>query len=104
VVEAVGPARADGAGQGPVPAVGDRVYTSGSLTGTYAEAASAGRPRASAAAATTFAAGAALGVPYATAYRALFQRGQARTGELVLIHGPAAASAWRRSSLRWRRA
>jgi len=75
-------------GQGPVPAVGDRVYTSGSLTGTYAETAlcPVGHVH-PLPAATTFAAGAALGVPYATAYRALFQRGQARTGELVLVHG-----------------
>ena len=35
----------------------------------------------------SFSAGAALGVPYATAYRALFQRGGARTGERVLVHG-----------------
>ena len=34
-----------------------------------------------------FAQGAALGVPYATAYRALFQRGGARAGETVLVHG-----------------
>src|SRR6185437_4717303 len=31
--------------------------------------------------------GAAMGVPYATAYRALFLRGQIRAGETVLIHG-----------------
>jgi NADPH2:quinone reductase len=31
--------------------------------------------------------GAALGVPYATAYRALFQHGRARPGETVLVHG-----------------
>ncbi|HWN84166.1 MAG TPA: NADPH:quinone reductase, partial [Vicinamibacterales bacterium] len=35
----------------------------------------------------SFAQGAALGVPYATAYRALFQRTAARPGETVLIHG-----------------
>jgi NADPH2:quinone reductase len=88
VDEAVGPTRADGANQGPVLAVGDRVYTSGSLTGTYAEAALCPVDHVHPLpAATTFAAGAALGVPYATAYRALFQRGQARTGELVLVHG-----------------
>jgi NADPH2:quinone reductase len=86
VVEAVGPVPAGAAAPGP--AVGDRVYTSGSLTGTYAEAALCPvdhvHPLPDA---TTFAAGAALGVPYATAYRALFQRGQARAGELVLVHG-----------------
>ncbi len=31
--------------------------------------------------------GAAMGVPYATAYRALFHRAGARPGDLVLIHG-----------------
>lgn len=31
--------------------------------------------------------GAAIGVPGATAYRALFQRGRLRPGEIVLVHG-----------------
>lgn len=35
----------------------------------------------------TFEQGAALGVPYATAYYALFNRGGAQPGEWVLIHG-----------------
>lgn len=35
----------------------------------------------------SFGQGAALGVPYATAYRALFHRAQARPGETVLVHG-----------------
>jgi NADPH2:quinone reductase len=35
----------------------------------------------------TFAQGAAMGVPYGTAWRALFLRAQARPGETVLIHG-----------------
>ena len=35
----------------------------------------------------SFAQGAAMGVPYATAYRALFQRAGARPGETVLVHG-----------------
>jgi NADPH2:quinone reductase len=34
-----------------------------------------------------FGQGAALGVPYATAYRALFMRAAARPGETVLVHG-----------------
>ncbi|MCC7131499.1 MAG: NADPH:quinone reductase [Gemmatimonadales bacterium] len=34
-----------------------------------------------------FAEGAALGVPYATAYRALFHRAHAKAGEIVLVHG-----------------
>jgi NADPH:quinone reductase len=36
---------------------------------------------------TSFSQGAALGVPYCTAYRALFQRADARPGETVLVHG-----------------
>jgi NADPH2:quinone reductase len=35
----------------------------------------------------SFAQGAAIGVPYATAHRALFGRAQARAGETVMIHG-----------------
>ena len=67
---------------------GDRVYTSGSLTGTYAERAlclTAHVHRLPAP--TSFAQGAALGVPYATAYHALFHRAQAVPGETVLVHG-----------------
>lgn len=68
--------------------VGDRVYTAGSLTGTYAQAAlcEAGQvhplPEA-----VSFAAGAGVNVPYAAAYRALFQRAHALPGEWVLVHG-----------------
>jgi NADPH2:quinone reductase len=35
----------------------------------------------------SFGQGAALGVPYCTAYRALFQRTQAKPGETILVHG-----------------
>jgi NADPH:quinone reductase len=35
----------------------------------------------------TFQQGAALGVPYGTAWRALVNRGEARAGETVLVHG-----------------
>ncbi len=68
--------------------VGARVYTSGSVTGTYAnmticEAADAHPLPVK----TTFAEGAALGVPYGTAWRALFQRARAVPGETVLVHG-----------------
>jgi NADPH:quinone reductase len=72
----------------PRPSVGDRVYTLGSLTGTYAETALCTVDQVHPLpAAISFAAGAALGVPYASAYRALFQRGQAHAGDLVLVHG-----------------
>ena len=67
---------------------GDRVYTAGTISGSYAEFtlcnASQVHPLP---ANVSFAQGAAIGVPYATAYRALIQRGQARKGETVLIHG-----------------
>jgi NADPH:quinone reductase len=35
----------------------------------------------------SFEQGAAVGVPYGTAYRAIFQRAEARPGEWVLVHG-----------------
>jgi NADPH2:quinone reductase len=69
-------------------AVGDRVYTSGTLSGSYAEYALCERTQVyPLPTAVDFAQGAALGTPYATAYRALFQRGSARPGEKLLIHG-----------------
>lgn len=72
---------------------GDRVYIAGDNVsvagaGTYAEYALCSRaqlhrlpPRVS------FGQGAAVGVPYATAYRALFIRAHARPGDTVLVHG-----------------
>ena len=69
-------------------ASGDRVYLFRSLTGTYAERATCLESQAYALPArTSFAQGAALGVPYATAYRALFQLAHAIGGETVLVHG-----------------
>jgi NADPH2:quinone reductase len=60
----------------------------GSVTGTYAEQAlcleAQIHPLPPAA---TFAQGAALGVPYATAYRALFQIARSQPGESVLVRG-----------------
>jgi NADPH:quinone reductase len=69
-------------------AAGTRVYVSGSLSGTYAEYALC-RPEEvhPLPADISFARGAALGTPYATAFRALFQTGRARPGESVLVHG-----------------
>lgn len=69
-------------------AAGDRVYTAGSVSGTYAEMALCEEkhlhhlPRN-----TSFKQGAALGIPYATAYRALFDKGDAKPAQTVLIHG-----------------
>ncbi len=67
---------------------GDRVYVSGSLTGTYAEIALCAERHVHPLPQTvSFQQGAALGVPYGTAYRALFQRAHAKAAETVLIHG-----------------
>ena len=67
---------------------GDRVYVGGSLTGTYAEYALCEpaqiHPLPEK---VTFSQGAGINIPYATAYRALFQRAKAVAGETVLIHG-----------------
>ncbi len=69
-------------------ASGDRVYTAGALTGTYAEQVlckeSQVHPLPEH---VTFRQGAALGVPYGVAYRALFLRAFAKAGETVLVHG-----------------
>jgi NADPH:quinone reductase len=68
--------------------VGERVYVAGSLTGTYAEAALCLPSQVhSLPDAISFAQGATLGVAATTAYRALFQRGGAKKGETVLVHG-----------------
>ena len=67
---------------------GDRVYTSRTVSGAYAQKAVADQS-------TVFPLpenlgfdeGAALGVPYGTAYRALHHRGQAKPAETVFVHG-----------------
>jgi NADPH:quinone reductase len=72
---------------------GDRVYVSGyadspSGAGTYAEFALCMPSQLyHLPARASFAQGAALGVPYGTAYRSLFQRAAAKPGETVLVHG-----------------
>jgi len=67
---------------------GDRVYVAGTLTGAYAEQAlcleSQVHPLPSN---VSFQQGAAIGVPYATAYHALFQKAHALAAETVLVHG-----------------
>src|SRR5512147_1161154 len=66
---------------------GDRVYIYRSLTGAYAEKALCTEaqvhplPKNA-----SYAQGAAIGVPYTTAYRAI-HKAQARPGETVLVHG-----------------
>lgn len=68
--------------------VGARVYTSGSISGTYAEYclcdAASVHPLPEN---VSFAQGAAVGTPYATAHRALFGRANAQPGETVFVHG-----------------
>src|SRR5258705_9133542 len=67
---------------------GDHVYTSGSISGTYAEFVLCKTEQVHRLPANvSFAQGAAMGTPYATAYRGLFQRADARPGETVLVHG-----------------
>ena len=83
IVEAVGPG---------VSAFkkGDRVYTHAAAEGhgAYAEATVCDEAQAHPLPhRLTFQQGAAVGVPYATAWRALFLKAQARAGETVLIHG-----------------
>lgn len=67
---------------------GDRVYVAGSLSGTYAEQALCRESQAHPLPQNvSFQQGAAIGVPYGTAYRALFQKALVLPGETVLIHG-----------------
>jgi NADPH:quinone reductase len=69
-------------------APGDRVYTFGTLTGAYAELALCKEPQLHPLPARiSFEQGAALGIPYGTAYRALFQKAHALPGETLLVHG-----------------
>jgi NADPH2:quinone reductase len=72
---------------------GDRVFIAGvgntvAGAGTYAELALCAPSQIHRLPArASFGQGAALGVPYYTAYRALFQRADAKAGETVLVHG-----------------
>lgn len=69
-------------------AAGDRVYVGGTIGGAYAELLLCDQSQVHPLPeAVTFAQGAAINVPYATAYRALFHRALARPGEFILVHG-----------------
>jgi len=69
-------------------AAGDSVYVAGAISGTYAQQALCGEAQVHRLPLQiTFEQGAAIGVPFATAYRALFQRAGAREGEIALVHG-----------------
>jgi NADPH2:quinone reductase len=89
-IESVGPAsNSKDAGRSKV---GDRVYIAGSLSGAYAEQSLCEErfvfplP-----ANVSFAQGAAVHIPYSTAFRALFHRAHALGGETALIHGASGA-------------
>jgi NADPH:quinone reductase len=68
--------------------VGDRVYITGSKTGAYAEQALCDEATVQPLPELiSFEQGAAIGVPFGTAYRGLFVRAQAQPAETVLVHG-----------------
>jgi NADPH2:quinone reductase len=76
--------------------VGDRVYIMGTIDsrafGAYAQRAVCTADQVHHLPShITFAEGAGVGVPYVTAWRALFDRGRAVPGETVLIHGASGA-------------
>ena len=94
-VDAAGTVEAVGADVTSVK-VGDRVYLSGSVDGraygSYAEKVLSSVDQVHHLAGhVSFAEGAGIGVPYVTAWRALFHKGDARPGETVLIHGASGA-------------
>lgn len=67
---------------------GDRVYVAGNVTGSYAEQVVCLESQAhSLPKNASFQQGAAMGVPYGTAYRALFQKAHVLPNETILVHG-----------------
>jgi NADPH2:quinone reductase len=67
---------------------GDRVFLSGNITGAYAQKTLCQQENAYPLPdRVTFAQGAGIWVPYATAQQALFHFAKARPGETVLVHG-----------------
>ena len=97
IVEAVGP---DTTKFQP----GDRVYTSGSISGTYAEFSLCKEDELGHLPENViFEQGAGVWTPYATSYRALFQKARAKADETVLIHGASggvgiAATQWAKNA------
>ncbi|MGH7213520.1 MAG: NADPH:quinone reductase, partial [Tepidisphaeraceae bacterium] len=68
--------------------LGDRVYVAGTITGAYAQKTLVDQKRVHRLPDNvSFQQGAAIGVPYVTAHRALFGRGNTRPGETLLVHG-----------------
>ncbi|MGZ4836052.1 MAG: NADPH:quinone reductase [Terriglobales bacterium] len=71
---------------------GDRVYIYRSISGAYAEKVLCNEAQVHPLAKkASYQQGAAIGVPYITAYRAMFHKAQARPGETVLVHGASGA-------------
>ena len=67
---------------------GDRVYVGGTVSGAYAEQTLCEQTQVHALPGNaSFAQGAAVNVPYATAFHALFHRAHGEAGESVLVHG-----------------
>ncbi|XP_012578121.1 PREDICTED: quinone oxidoreductase isoform X2 [Condylura cristata] len=67
---------------------GDRVFTSSTITGGYADyALAADHTVYTLPEKLDFKQGAAIGIPYFTAYRALFHSAHVKAGESVLVHG-----------------
>ena len=67
---------------------GDRIYTTNTLSGAYAEYALALEQQThSLPAKTSFSQGAGIWVPYGTAYHALYHSAKAHASESVLVHG-----------------
>ena len=67
---------------------GDRVYTADSLTGTYAEFSLSDEKQLGILPGNVgFDEGSGVWTPYATSFRALFQKAEGKAGETVLIHG-----------------
>jgi len=68
--------------------VGERVFTTGSITGTYAQyMLSTPNDVFPLPETLTFEQGAGIWVPYGTAYRAMNLKGQVSKGQIVLVHG-----------------
>jgi NADPH2:quinone reductase len=71
---------------------GERVYVAAARPGSYAELIAAPRDRVwRLPERLSYAQGAAVGVPYATAWRAVHDKAQARPGEWMLVHGASGA-------------
>jgi len=67
---------------------GERIYVAGTLSGAYAQQALCQATQVHRLPTrVSFAQGAGVNIPYATAYRALYHRAQGQPGETVLVHG-----------------